>query len=88
VFDTNRDGNFNDTVLTTLGANAFSPGFCQGAAQGRTPADGCRSGEDGNLNYSLRAGYDWQFGNWVVGTVGCELNELTRHRPLVFIDVP
>lgn len=70
MFDTNRDGNFNDTVRTTLGANAFSEGFCQGAAQGRTPADGCRSGEDGNLNYSLRAGYDWQFGNWVVGAVG------------------
>ena len=70
VFDTDRDGNFDDTVLTTGAANAFSPGFCQGAAQGRTPADGCRSGEDGNLNYSLRAGYDWQFGNWVVGAVG------------------
>lgn len=37
MFDTNRDGNFNDTVRTTLGANAFSEGFCQGAAQGRTP---------------------------------------------------
>ena len=28
LFDTNRDGTFNDTVRTAAGANAFSPGFC------------------------------------------------------------
>ena len=32
-FDTNADGNFNDTVTTTAGANAFSPGTCGGAAR-------------------------------------------------------
>lgn len=69
-FDTDRDGNFNDTVNTALGVNAFGPGFCQGAAQGATPADGCRMGKDENLNYGVRAGYDWQFGNFVVGAVG------------------
>lgn len=69
IFDTNRDGNFNDTVRTGAGADAFSPGFCSAAAQGRTPADGCRSSDD-NLSYSVRAGYDWQFGNWVVGALG------------------
>ena len=66
LFDTDRDGTFNNAVLTATGVNAFSPGFCNGAAQGRTPADGCRF-NDGNLNLSLRAGYDWQVGNWVFG---------------------
>ena len=34
-FDTNLDGTYGDTVNTSLGANAFSPGFCGGAANGR-----------------------------------------------------
>lgn len=70
AFDTNRDGNFNDTVRTTLGADAFSFGFCNGAAKGATVAAGCRQGEDNNLGYGVKAGYDWQFGNFVVGAVG------------------
>jgi len=70
AFDTNRDGNFNDTVRTPLGADAFSPGFCQGAARGGTAAGGCRFGTDENLGYGVKAGYDWQFGNFVVGAVG------------------
>ena len=69
IFDTNRDGAFGDTVLTGAGANAFAPGFCGDAAMGATPAAGCRK-SDGNLNLSVRAGYDWQFGPWVVGVVG------------------
>lgn len=32
LFDTNLDGVFGDTVRTTTGANAFSTGFCGGAA--------------------------------------------------------
>ena len=32
LFDTDLDGNFGDTVRTSAGANAFSPGFCGGAA--------------------------------------------------------
>lgn len=66
LFDTNRDGTFNENVNTTGGANAFSPGFCSGAAISNAPGAGCRT-TDGNLNLGLRAGYDWQFGNWVVG---------------------
>jgi opacity protein-like surface antigen len=65
-FDTNRDGTYGDSVNTSLGANAFSPGFCDGAAKGTTPAAGCRD-TGGNLSLSLRAGYDWQWGNWVAG---------------------
>lgn len=65
-FDTNRDGTYGDTVNTNLGANAFSPGFCDGVAQGTAPGAGCRD-TDGNLSLSLRAGYDWQWGSWVAG---------------------
>lgn len=68
-FDTNLDGNFSDTVNTAAGANAFSPGFCNGAAQGPTPADGC-SANEGGTDWGLRGGYDWQTGNWVFGVVG------------------
>lgn len=65
-FDTNLDGGFGDTVRTGAGANAFSPGFCGGAANGRTPIEGCRGDKDG-LEYNIRAGYDIQSGNIVYG---------------------
>ena len=68
LFDTNRDGAFDDTVRTVTGANAFSPGFCGGAANGRTPIEGCRGDKDG-LEYNIRAGYDVQNGNIVYGVV-------------------
>jgi outer membrane immunogenic protein len=67
-FDTNRDGTFGDTVNTSTGANAFSLGFCGGAANGRTPAEGCRKDKDG-IEYNIRAGYDMQSGNIVYGVV-------------------
>lgn len=66
VFDTDREGQFDDTVNTAAPANAFSPGFCDGAANGPTPADGC-STSDGEFSYSWRAGYDWPFGPWALG---------------------
>lgn len=69
VFDTNRDGQFGDTVNTAAPANAFSPGFCGGVSNGTTPAAGCSS-PDAEFNYSARVGYDWQFGAIVVGLVG------------------
>lgn len=75
VFDTDRDGVFDDTVFTPLAVDAFSPGFCGGAAQGRTPAEGCRIPDDNNVNFSVRSGYDWQFGQWVVGALG-EYNQV------------
>ncbi len=68
-FDTNLDGQFGDTVNTTAPANAFSPGFCGGRANTATPAGGCEDDSDG-VDYGLRAGYDWRFGNWVVGALG------------------
>lgn len=68
LFDTNLDGTFNDTVRTSSGADAFSPGFCGGYARDRTPAGGC-DGDDGGADFGLRAGYDWQMGQWVFGAV-------------------
>lgn len=68
AFDTNLDDVYGDTVRTGAGANAFSPGFCGGAANGRTPGEGCRSDKDG-VEYYLRAGYDKQDGNIVYGVV-------------------
>jgi hypothetical protein len=65
VFDTDGDG-FNDNVLTDTGADAFSPGYCNGIARGATPGDGCRSDRDG-AEYGVRFGYDRRMGNFVVG---------------------
>ncbi len=71
LFDTDLDGRFGDTVNTAAGANAFSPGFCGGGANGPTPASGCRSNsDDKNDDYGLRFGYDWQSGNLVFGVLG------------------
>jgi outer membrane immunogenic protein len=68
-FDTDLDGRFGDTVNTTAPANAFSPGFCSGAARTAVPIDGC-SEEGDSVDVGLRAGYDWQFGPMVFGVVG------------------
>jgi opacity protein-like surface antigen len=68
-FDTNLDGSFGDTVRTAAGADAFSPGFCDGAANDRTPAAGC-VGDDEGADGALMLGYDVQFGSVLVGLVG------------------
>jgi outer membrane immunogenic protein len=65
-FDTDGDGKYNNSVTTTTGANAFSPGFCTGKARGATRAAGCRSDRDG-AEYGGRIGYDRRMGNFVVG---------------------
>lgn len=69
VFDRNLDGNFGDTVVTSAGGNAFSPGFCNGGARGSTPAGGCFNDKD-DIEYFARAGWDSQMGNVVIGVVG------------------
>lgn len=66
LFDKDLNGQFGDTVLTVANANAFSPGFCGGSAQTNAPAGGCDEDEEG-VDAGLRAGYDWQVGNWVFG---------------------
>lgn len=71
LFDTDLDGRYGDTVNTAAPANAFSPGFCGGAANAATPAAGCRSNSDDRADdFGLRLGWDWQRGDVVYGLVG------------------
>lgn len=62
LFDTDRDGAFDDSVVTATGANAFAPGFCAGNVAGASRANGC---EDNNLNegYAVRIGMDRHLGD-------------------------
>jgi len=69
LFDTDLDGDYGNTVFTAAGADAFSPGSCNGVANGATPGEGCR-GNSGGADWGVRAGYDWQVGDWVFGVVG------------------
>ncbi|HEX8307571.1 MAG TPA: hypothetical protein VF645_04055 [Allosphingosinicella sp.] len=70
LFDTGLDGSFGETVNTSGGANAFSPGFCGGSANGPTPGEGCRDDRDG-IEYGGHAGFDYETeGGIVVGVVG------------------
>jgi len=67
-FDRNGDANFNEPVLTSGGANAFTPGFCSGRATS-TANNGCENDRD-RESYYVRAGYDRQmFGPVVVGAL-------------------
>jgi outer membrane immunogenic protein len=70
LFDTALDGSFGDNVNTSGGANAFSPGFCGGSANGPTPGEGCRGDRDG-IEFGAHAGFDYETeGGFVVGIVG------------------
>ncbi len=68
-FDRNLDGNYNETVTTAAGANAFGPGFCNGAALASTPDFGCENDKD-NISYYGRVGFDGQIGPFIVGAMG------------------
>ena len=68
VFDRDFDGQFDDAVLTAGGADAFSPGSCSGASTTTSP--GLCDRDPGGVEGGFRLGWDWQFGNWVVGAVG------------------
>lgn len=65
IFDRDFDGDFDDTVGAP-GTNAFSPGSCDGAALAGSAAGGCDDDTTG-VEAGIRAGYDFQFGNFVVG---------------------
>ena len=60
VFDTNRDGEFDNTVRTGEGADAFAPGFCAGTAT--SPARTCRGNRE-NEGYAVRIGADRHLGD-------------------------
>lgn len=72
-FDRNGDGKFGDgatdQVTTATGADAFSPGFCNGKALGPTPATGCENDRNRGSYYG-RVGFDVQRGKIVVGALG------------------
>jgi len=70
LFDTNLEGISGDTVRTGAGADAFSPGFCGGAATTNAPAGGCRDDRDG-IEGGIHIGYDAQLpdSGFVVGLV-------------------
>ncbi len=65
VFDRNTDGTFGDTVVTSLGDNAFSPGFCSGSFA-TSAAGNCRD-DPMRAEYGARIGYDSRMGNVVFG---------------------
>jgi outer membrane immunogenic protein len=72
-FDRDLNGSFGDTISSATAANAFSPGFCNGAATGNTaPAAGGRgcNNDRNDIAYYGRVGFDAQRGNIVVGVVG------------------
>ena len=65
-FDRDLNGAYGESVVTAAGADAFGPGFCDGAANSAVAADGC-DGDKGSPEAGVRAGYDWQFGDFVIG---------------------
>lgn len=67
LFDSDLDGAYGDSVNTPGGADAFAPGFCNGAATG-TANIGCRNDKDG-AEYFARIGYDRRMGNFVLGAL-------------------
>ncbi len=71
VFDTNRDGKFDNAVLTSTGGNAFAPGFCNGGATAATdPSTGTLCTRDHDAaEYAVRLGYDARYGNIVMGVL-------------------
>jgi outer membrane immunogenic protein len=67
LFDTDLNGSFDDTVNLVSGANAFSRGFCGGAAATST-ANGCS--DRNGTEWAVHVGYDYQLGgSFVVGAV-------------------
>lgn len=86
-FDTNRDGNYNENVTTVAGANAFSTGFCNGGANGRDRAAGCRKDKAG-AEYAARIGYDSRMGNIVAGGLIEVSRDDAKERATAFSTTP
>ncbi|MEH3048107.1 outer membrane protein [Sphingomonas adhaesiva] len=72
LFDRNLDGRFGDVVRTGSGADAFSPGFCNGSAANQLSpgAGGACTNDKDDWAYYGRIGLDAQRGALVVGVVG------------------
>ncbi len=67
VFDTGRDAGSNNPVTTSTGANAFSPGFCNGSSRAVDQVNTACTGDDDGVEYAVRVGFDKRFGNVVGG---------------------
>ena len=74
LFDTDLNGTFGDTVNTVAGVNAFSRGFCGGAARSAT-SNGCAD-RDGS-EWAVHAGYDYQLGSSIVAGLVAEYGRST-----------
>lgn len=72
VFDRDFDGEYDDTVVTSGGDDAFAPGFCGDQATRSASGGGLvRCDDDGSgVEGGVKLGYDMQFGRWVIGAVG------------------
>lgn len=69
IFDTARDAGDDNTVTTLAGANAFSPGFCNGSSTANSQtAVPCTKDKEG-LEYGVKLGFDRRFGNIVGGVL-------------------
>ena len=69
IFDTARDAGTDNTVTTSTGANAFSPGFCNGSSTATNNVSASCVGDNDDLEYALKIGYDKRFGNVVGGVL-------------------
>lgn len=67
LFDRGSNGSFGEPITTAAGANAFSPGFCNGAATSNANV-ACANDKD-DIEYYARVGADQQYGKWVIGAV-------------------
>ena len=69
VFDTNRDGTYGQAVTTSTGANAFSPGFCNGSSTLNSNVTTPCTRDRDKAEYGARIGYDARFGDIVAGVL-------------------
>lgn len=68
VFDRGSNGSFGETVTTIGGADAFGPGFCNGASTSNANV-ACQNDKD-DIEYYGKVGFDVQMGKFVIGAVG------------------
>ncbi|MFY7834669.1 MAG: outer membrane protein [Novosphingobium sp.] len=85
-FDTDRNGTYNEQVTTLAGANAFSPGFCNGA-RGRTRDPGCAPDKAG-AEYGARIGFDARSGGMVFGALVEGSRNEAKERASAFSTTP
>jgi outer membrane immunogenic protein len=71
VFDIDTDGQYGDIVSTTTGANAFSTGFCNGAANGAQKSMLCKKDKE-DIEYAIKVGLDGHVTNHIVAGVVLE----------------